>query len=73
MCDILCFVVVIGGSGGRMGFCEAILCTFFLRFQECKFYKRCMVTNITLVNLLNNQLHRPLYLNEGLVLGNQKV
>ena len=37
MCDILCFVVVVGGCGGRMGFSEDILCTFFLRFQECNF------------------------------------
>ena len=37
MCDILCLVVVIGGSGGRLGFCEVVPRTFFLRFQEYNF------------------------------------
>ena len=73
MCDILCFVVVIGGSGGRMGFLKPFYVHFFYVFKNAilktyiysnvgKYYKGCMVKNIeiltTLVDLLNNELHR---------------
>lgn len=34
MCDILCFVVVIGGSGGRMGFLKPFYVHFFYVFKN---------------------------------------